>query len=70
MGKLEGCNLEEVGLTSRQAAEFGKLTTTAARVCYLRRYRKDVLEELHEKQRDLDRVDYLIFTLQHEGKER
>lgn len=70
MGKLEGCNLEEVGLSPRQAAEFSRLATTSAQVCYLRRYRKEVLEELHEKQRDLDRVDYLIFTIQHDGKER
>lgn len=69
MGSLDGCRLEEAGMSREEARAFDQLPTTKAQISFLRRCRKDVLGRLHKEQKSLEKIDYLIFALQHGGEE-
>lgn len=56
-------------MSAEDARAFAQLPTTKARISFLRRCRKDVLGRLHEEQKSLEKIDYLIFALQREGGE-
>ena len=52
--------LLDCGCDSGQCSVFEMLQTTGERMKFLKRRRKEVCEDLHRAQRQLDCVDYLI----------
>lgn len=59
-------NLKDAGCgkTAQQTAEqIWRTGDTATLTRYLRKCRCDLMEDLHERQRRVDRMDYLLSTL-------
>lgn len=61
-------NLVDAGCDHSFLETHMHLETQAAQTRHLRAYRKDLLAALHEAQRKLDCLDYLLFTLRQEDK--
>lgn len=59
-------NLRDAGCCDALIGELSELPSTCARICRLKTYRRDMLERIHAKQRKLETLDYLIYTLQQE----
>ena len=59
-------NLRDAGCCDALIDELSELTSTCARVCRLKAYRRDQLDRMHTEQRKLETLDYLIYTLQQE----
>lgn len=64
--------LRDAGCCDALIGELSELPSTCARICRLKRYRRDLLNRVHDEQRKLETLDYLIYTLQedHQSKER
>ena len=59
-----GCS-REGALRAKALYEAGDIDGL---IKYLRRYRCNLVEEMHDSQRKVDRMDYLIRQAQKEGK--
>ena len=59
-------NLRDAGCCDALIGELSELTSTCARICRLKAYRRDLLDRMHDEQRKLETLDYLIYTLQQE----
>jgi hypothetical protein len=57
-------NLRDAGCQEDLIQELEGLSSACARICRLKRYRREVLERMHAEQRQLETLDYLIHTLQ------
>ena len=51
-----GCNEEFIEL-------YGTAASDCARICLLKRHRRELLDEIHSGQQKLERLDYLIYRL-------
>ena len=61
--------LYEIGFQSSEVEEYMRLLlmgkeTEQRRIEMLNRHRKDTLDEIHFREKRLDRIDYLRFKLQ------
>ena len=59
-------NLRDAGCCEQLIREMEDLPSTCARICRLKRYRRNLLSRVHAEQRRLDILDYLIHSMQHE----
>lgn len=57
-------NLRDAGCSKQFIRQFDDLPSTCARICCLRRYRRELLSRVHAEQRRLDTLDYLIHSMQ------
>lgn len=65
--------LREAGFTGREAERYMKLlargeATEAERLKMINDRRGGTLDEIHRKEKQLDRLDYLRFSMQREGR--
>ena len=60
--------LHDAGCCDGLVSELDSLPSTCARICRLKRYRRDLLDRMHDEQRKLETLDYLIYILQQECK--
>ncbi len=58
--------LRDAGCCDALIGELSELPSTCARICRLKAYRRDLLDRMHDEQRKLETLDYLIYTLQQE----
>ena len=65
---IEACDLTGIGLTKQELQEILSSTSNTERIRLLRQGRGRILEELHDKQHALDKVDYFIHQLRQAGK--
>ena len=56
-------NLADAGATEALIAEFSALEGAEARLRWLARYRRGLIDGIHAEQKKLDCLDYLIFRL-------
>lgn len=59
-------NLQDAGCDDATVAEFLRLETQGCRtgqLCLLAQHRKSLLDAIHQNQRRLDCLDYLLFQL-------
>ena len=59
-------NLIDAGCPEALIGEFDQLTDAGERVRWLRRYRRDLLAGIHDEQKKLECLDYLIYSLRNE----
>lgn len=59
-------NLRDAGCCDELIGELSNLTSTCARICRLKTYRRDLLDRVHAEQRKLEILDYFIHILQEE----
>ena len=57
-----GCSEELIEL-------YGSATSDCARICLLKRYRRELLDDIHLGQQKLERLDYLIYRLRNASTE-
>ena len=57
-----GCNEEFIEL-------YGTAASDCARICLLKRHRRELLDEIHSGQQKLERLDYLIYRLRNASTE-
>lgn len=62
--------LLDAGCTPECQAEYEALPDDEACLCYLKRYRRHLVENLHQQQEKLSCLDYMIFTLEQHSKGR
>ena len=60
-------NLLDAGCDGSQIEAFERLAGSGDRVELLEIHRKDLLEKLHQSQRQLDCLDYLLYQLRKGG---
>ena len=60
--------LRDAGCCDALIGELSELPSTCARICRLKAYRRDLLDRMHDEQRKLETLDYLIHILQDECK--
>ncbi len=56
-------NLRDAGCSEALIAELETLPSTCARLCRLKTYRRELLDEIHAGQKRLECLDYLIYQL-------
>lgn len=69
MDERERRNLSDAGCPEALIDEYATLVTQEERVRWLRRYRGELLDGIHNGQRKLDCLDYLIFSLRNQEQE-
>lgn len=57
-------SLQDAGCCEELIRELERLPSTCARICRLKRHRRDLLSRVHDEQRRLDTLDYLIHSMQ------
>lgn len=57
-----GCSEDLIELYSSTASD-------CARICLLKRYRRELLDDIHSGQQKLERLDYLIYRLRNASTE-
>lgn len=57
-----GCSEDLIELYSSAASD-------CARICLLKRYRRELLDDIHSGQQKLERLDYLIYRLRNASTE-
>lgn len=60
---LNETNLHEIGLSSAEIAEFFAAADRAAQIEILRKKRMRVLDSVHEKERRIQKIDYIIYEI-------
>ena len=60
-------NLVDAGCDSSQIEAFEHLAGSVDRLDLLEAHRKDLLEKLHQSQRQIDCLDYLLYQLRKGG---
>lgn len=63
-------NLRDAGCRDAFIGELSELPSTCARICRLKRYRRDLLNRVHDEQRKLETLDYLIYALQEDQQSK
>lgn len=58
-------NLRDAGCCEQFIRQLDDLPSTCARTCRLKLYRRGLLDRIHDQQRQLDALDYLIHSMQH-----
>lgn len=58
-------NLRDAGCDEAFIAEVDALSSTCAKLCRLKAYRRELLDGIHAEQRKLECLDYLIYHLRH-----
>lgn len=61
-------NLQDAGCSSemiRQCATLVKTQQVSLTLVLLAKYRKTLLAQIYEKQKELDCLDYLVYALEH-----
>ena len=54
---------------SEELIELYGSTSDCARICLLKRYRRELLDDIHSGQQKLERLDYLIYRLRNASTE-
>ncbi len=62
--------LLDAGCPPKCQAEYDALPDDEARLCYLKRHRRRLVETLHQQQEKLSCLDYMIFKLEQNSKGR
>lgn len=57
-------NLRDAGCCEQLIQQLEDLPSAGARICRLKRYRRELLSRVHAEQRRLDTLDYLIHSMQ------
>ncbi len=57
-------NLRDAGCCEQLIRELECLPSACARICRLKRHRRELLSRVHAEQRRLDTLDYLIHSMQ------
>lgn len=60
-----GCSAKEID-TAKSLCEAGQVD---ALIIHLRKCRCHLMDELHQSQRKVDRLDYLVYSVQQERKD-
>ena len=56
-------NLRDAGCDEALIGELKALPSSCARLCRLKAYRRELLDGIHDEQRKLECLDYLIYQL-------
>lgn len=67
MGPESWKHLVDVGCSQDCIEQYKRLTDDEQRFLYLRQYRRCLLDKIHDKQKQLDRLDYLLHQLKKGG---
>mgnify|MGYP000319289874 CR=1 FL=1 len=62
--------MNSLTLAARLNARQSTMPYDEARLCYLKRHRRHLVETLHQQQEKLSCLDYMIFTLERHSKGR
>ena len=62
-------NLRDAGCDEALVAELEALPSSCARLCRLKSYRRELLDGIHDEQRKLECLDYLIYQLRREAQQ-
>lgn len=60
-------NLIDAGCSKPLIGEFAALASKDERLRWLARYRRSLIGSIHEEQKKLDCLDYLIYSLRNNG---
>ena len=66
--QIEARDLTGIGLTKQEIQGVLTSTSSTERIRLLRQGRGRILEDLHDKQQALDKVDYFIHKLRQAGQ--
>ena len=58
--KLDVYSLAKVGLSEEEIDKISECEDRKRQIQMLRKYRYQLLDEIHEKQQSLDQIDYII----------
>ncbi len=61
--------LHDVGCSEDLIGLYGSAASDCARICLLKRYRRELLDDIHSGQQKLERLDYLIYRLRNASTE-
>ena len=61
--------LHDAGCSEDLFELYSSAASDCARICLLKRYRRELLDEIHSGQQKLERLDYLIYRLRNVSTE-
>lgn len=56
-------NLRDAGCSEELIEQYTYADSGCARICLLKQYRRELLENIHSEQKKLECLDYLIYQL-------
>ena len=63
-------NITDHAISSKELIElYGSAASDCARICLLKRHRRELLDDIHSGQQKLERLDYLIYRLRNASTE-
>lgn len=68
--RIEASDLTGIGLTNQEIQEVLSSTSSVEQIRLLRQGRGRILEDLHDRQQALDKVDYFIHKLRQTGAQK
>lgn len=61
--------LHDAGCSKELIELYGLAASDCARICLLKRHRRELLDDIHSGQQKLERLDYLIYRLRNASTE-
>lgn len=61
--------LHDAGCSKELIELYGSAVSDCARICLLKRHRRELLDDIHSGQQKLERLDYLIYRLRNASTE-
>lgn len=55
--------LRDAGCSEELIEQYGAAASDCARICLLKRHRRELLNDIHARQQKLECLDYLIYRL-------
>ena len=56
-------NLRDAGCSEELIEQYASAASGCARMCLLKKYRRELLDSIHSEQKKLECLDYLIYQL-------
>lgn len=56
-------NLHDAGCSEELIEQYASAASGCARMCLLKKHRRELLNSIHSEQKKLERLDYLIYQL-------
>ena len=67
---IRACDLTKMGFTEQEVRDFLSSASGREQIRLLRKNRGRLLEDIHDRQQTLDQLDYFIYQIRQDAREK
>lgn len=67
---IRACDLAKMGFTEQEVRDFLSSASGREQIRLLRKNRGRLLEDIHDRQQTLDQLDYFIYQIRQDAREK